>query len=155
MNNSLGINPMGYTGVRATNPPNVKIYATTPNANDNEEVFVGDLAIAEDSFRVYMLTDVTSGSANWRLMTSGLQTIASGSATLVSGTVTVTEANIAADDIVLLSREGVNASTALGVLDVTITAGTDFDITALTPGTPGSTLTGDLSTVKYVVLRAV
>ena len=78
-----------------------------------------------------------------------------GQATLVAGTVTVANTNIAAADKVLLTREGVGASTALGVLDVSITASTSFTITSRQPGTPGSTQTGDVSIVNYFIVRQV
>jgi len=76
-----------------------------------------------------------------------------GQATLVAGTVTVANTNIAATDKILVTREGVGASTALGVLDISITASTSFTITALQPGTPGSTQTGDVSIVNYFIVR--
>lgn len=85
----------------------------------------------------------------------GAVTDSIGQATLVSGTVTVANTSIAATDKVFVTREGVASSTALGVLDVSITASTSFTITALQPGTPGSTQTGDLSIVNYFIVRQV
>ena len=86
-------------------------------------------------------------------LTGGAVTDFIGQATLVAGTVTVANTNIAATDRVLVTREGVGASTALGVLDVSITASTSFTITALQPGTPGSTETNDVSIVNYMIVR--
>ena len=77
-----------------------------------------------------------------------------GSATLVAGTVTVANTNITAADVILVTREGINASTALGVLDTAITPATSFTITALNP-TDGTTQVNDVSTVKYVIVRQV
>ncbi len=76
-----------------------------------------------------------------------------GQTTLALGTATVANTNIAATDKVFVSREGVGLSSALGVLDVAITASTNFIITALQPGTPGMAETGDLSVVNYFIVR--
>lgn len=76
-----------------------------------------------------------------------------GTATLVAGTVTVANTNIAATDRIFVQRNGVNASTTLGELDVSISAGASFTITSLITGTPGSTQTGDVSSVMYFIVR--
>ena len=94
-----------------------------------------------------------SGAAQQLQVEGGAATDFIGQATLVSGTVTVANTNIAATDKVLVTREGVGASTALGVLDVSISAATSFTITALQPSTPGSTETGDVSVVNYFIVR--
>jgi len=86
-------------------------------------------------------------------LTGGAVTDFIGQATLVAGTVTVANTNIAATDKIFVTREGVATSTALGVLDVSITASTSFTITALQPGTPGSTETNDVSIVNYFIVR--
>lgn len=78
--------------------------------------------------------------------------IASGQGTLVLGTFTSNLSSIEATDIVLLSRHGVNASSALGLLDYSISAGTSFTVTALDP-TDASTETDDVSDVDYVIVR--
>lgn len=76
-----------------------------------------------------------------------------GQATLSSGTVTVANTNIAASDRIICTRSDINGSTALGVLITGITASTSFTITAVQPGTPGSTETNDTSIVDYFIVR--
>lgn len=105
-------------------------------------------------------TDLISTAGNLLLQGAGKQirmeggaaTDFIGSATLVAGTVTIANTNIAAADVILVTREGINASTALGVLDTAITPATSFTITALNP-TDGTTQANDVSTVKYVIIR--
>lgn len=105
-------------------------------------------------------TDLISTAGNLLLQGAGKQirieggaaTDFIGSATLVAGTVTIANTNIAATDVILVTREGINASTALGVFNTAITASTSFTITALNP-TDGTTQTNDVSTVKYVIIR--
>lgn len=80
-------------------------------------------------------------------------TSASGTAVLVNGTVTVANTNIAAGDEIIISRKAVNASTTLGELTYSISAGASFTITSAILGTPGSTQTGDLSTVFYQITK--
>jgi len=94
-----------------------------------------------------------SGAAKQLQVEGGAATDFIGQATLVAGTVTVANTNIAATDKIFVQREGVAASTALGVLDVSISAATSFTITALQPGTPGSTETNDVSIVNYFIVR--
>jgi len=96
---------------------------------------------------------VLSSVATQLQMNGGAATDFIGQATLVLGTVTVNNTNIADADKIFVQREGVAASTALGVLDVSITAATSFTITALQPGTPGSTETNDVSVVNYFIVR--
>lgn len=105
-------------------------------------------------------TDLISTAGNLLLQGAGKQirieggavTDFIGSATLVAGTVTVANTNIAATDVILVTREGINASTALGVFNTAITPATSFTITALNP-TDGTTQANDVSTVKYVIIR--
>ena len=93
------------------------------------------------------------GAGAYLAVEGGAVTDFIGQATLVSGTVTVANTNISSADKVFVTREGVAASTALGVLDVSITDATSFTITALQPGTPGSAETGDVSLVNYFIVR--
>jgi len=76
-----------------------------------------------------------------------------GRASLVSGTIVVANTNIAANDRIFLTRSGVGASTTLGVLQTQIIPSTSFVVTALQPGNPGTTETGDASTVDYFIVR--
>lgn len=75
-----------------------------------------------------------------------------GQATLTAGTVTVANTNIAAADRVLVTRHGINGSTALGVFDVAITPATSFSITARKTA-DATTETNDVSIVDYFIVR--
>lgn len=105
-------------------------------------------------------TDLISTAGNVLIQGAGKQlrieggavTDFAGTATLTGGTVTVANTNIAATDQIYVTREGKNASTALGVLNTAIVAATSFTIEALNP-TDGSLQTNDLSTVKYFIVR--
>jgi len=75
-----------------------------------------------------------------------------GTGTLVAGTLTISNSLVTADCVILLTRQGVNASTALGELAVTAkTAGTSFVVTSLQSG--GTTQTGDLSTFCWMIIQ--
>lgn len=78
-----------------------------------------------------------------------------GSGVLVLGTVTINNTNIAATDRIFLSRTAANASTTLGELSYTISAGASFTVTSLILGTPGSTQTGDVSSFVYWIIRQI
>lgn len=122
-------------------------------------------AAAADTITVNLDADITvdsvsssgdisiTGAASKYELEGGAVTDFIGQATLVSGTVTVANTNIAATDRIFVTRAGVGASTDLGVLNTSISAATSFTITSLIPGTPGSTQTGDLSTVNYFIVR--
>lgn len=98
---------------------------------------------------------ILNGSATQLRMQGGAATDFIGTATLVNGTVTVANTNIAAGDRILIQRVAANASTTLGELSYTISAGASFTITSLILGTPGSPQTGDLSSVTYVIVREI
>lgn len=85
-------------------------------------------------------------------MEGGAVTDFIGQATLTAGTVTVLNTNIAAGDKIMVSRQGINGSTALGVFDVAITPATSFSITARNP-TDATTQTNDVSIVDYFIVR--
>lgn len=100
-----------------------------------------------------MATDVNLTAAASKItMNGGAVTDFIGTATLANGTVTVANTNIAAADVILVTREGINGSTALGVFNTAITPATSFSITALNP-TDATTQTNDVSIVKYVIFR--
>lgn len=96
----------------------------------------------------------TTGAGVWYIA-GGTIFKAAGTGTLVAGTVTIANTNIATTDFLVLNRIASNGSTALGDLTYTITAGTGFTVTSLTPGTPASTQTGDTSTFSYIIQRTV
>jgi len=130
----------------------VSIGTTHTTATTNISAGSGGVQVAGD-------VDLTTGSlqiegAGQRLaVEGGAVTDFIGQATLVAGTVTIANTNIAATDKVFVQREGVAASTVLGVLDVSIIDSTSFTITALQPGTPGSIETKDVSVVNYFIVR--
>lgn len=98
---------------------------------------------------------ILNGAAKQIRIHGGAVTDFIGSATLVNGTVTVSNTNIASTDIIIPIRVAANSTTTLGVLSYTISAATSFTITSLILGTPGSTQTGDVSTVAYIIVRQV
>jgi hypothetical protein len=77
-----------------------------------------------------------------------------GSVTLASGTATVATTAVTANSLIVIWRQGVGASTALGELTVgTITASTSFVINAATQGTPGTPLATDASVVGWMIIN--
>ena len=87
------------------------------------------------------------------LVNGGAATDFIGTGTLTLGTVTINNTNIAAGDVILITRTAANLSTTLGVLSYTISAGASFTVTSLILGTPGSPQTGDLSSFAYFIVR--
>jgi len=87
------------------------------------------------------------------LVNGGAVTDFIGTGVLTAGTQTIANTNIAAGDVIILTRTGVAASTTLGVLTYTISAGASFTVTSVILGTPGSTQTGDVSTYAYFIVR--
>lgn len=86
-------------------------------------------------------------------MNGGAATDFIGTATLVNGQVTVANTNIAANDRIFIQRTAVNASTALGFFQYSISAGASFTVEARQTATPGSDETGDQSSFTYVIIR--
>jgi len=87
------------------------------------------------------------------LVNGGAETDFIGTGVLTAGQQIINNTNIAAGDVILLARTGVAASTTLGVLTYTISAGASFTVTSVILGTPGSTQTGDVSTYAYFIVR--
>jgi hypothetical protein len=84
----------------------------------------------------------------------GSFTLQTGTVTLVAGVAPAEPApTITNRSTVVFTLAAVNASTALGVLDATITPGVGFVATSHTPATPGTTLATDVSTYRYAVLN--
>ncbi|MEN6512260.1 MAG: hypothetical protein ABFD00_10590 [Chloroherpetonaceae bacterium] len=129
-----GVTTIGTGGTGATN---------IGNATGNTTV-TGDLNISGNLN--------LSSVAKLISMNGGAVTDFIGTAILVNGTVTVANTNITAADRILVVHEGLNASTAVGILTYSISAATSFTITAVKPA-DGTTETGDLSTVAYVIFR--
>jgi hypothetical protein len=77
-----------------------------------------------------------------------------GSVVLASGTATVDTTAVTASSLIVVWRQGVGASTALGELSVgTITASTSFVVYAATQGTPGTPLATDASLVGWMIIN--
>lgn len=94
-------------------------------------------------------------SAQTRLeVNGGAVTNSIGTATLVAGVATVLNTNITAADMIIPIRSLPNASTELGVFSYVINAGTSFVITSRDP-VDASVATGDLSTVRYLIVRQI
>ena len=143
----------------STSPPifyvfNGSSWVTDPT-NLSSPTAIGNVTPNSGAFTTLSATGNVSllGAGTWLGIEGGAVTDFIGQATLVSGTVTVANTNVSAADKIFVTREGVGASTALGVLNCSISAGASFTITALQPGTPGSTQTGDVSVVNYVIVR--
>ncbi|MGD8326453.1 MAG: hypothetical protein PVF65_06025 [Sphingomonadales bacterium] len=135
------------------------------NSSTNDDFVISDAAALGTNDRITVdgsSGDVTVGQ-NLIVGTAGKElhvkggavTDFIGQATLASGTVTVANTNIAAGDRIICTRSSINGSTALGVLITSISAATSFTITAVQPGTPGSTETNDTSIVDYFIVRSV
>ena len=76
-----------------------------------------------------------------------------GTAILALGTVVVSNTSVTSTSRIFLTRQGLNASTAMGELAVNaISAGTSFTITSYTAGAV-TTQTGDLSTVAWEIFE--
>lgn len=95
-----------------------------------------------------------NGSAKQLRVKGGAATDFIGQTTLVAGTKTIANTNIAAGDKIMVSRHGINGSTALGVFDVAITPATSFSITARNPA-DATTQVNDISIVDYVIIRQI
>lgn len=87
-------------------------------------------------------------------MNGGAVTDFIGTGTLTNGTSgAIANTNIAAGDRIFLSRTAVNASTALGMLTYSISAGASFTVTAVETATPGDVEVNDQSSFAYFIVR--
>lgn len=107
---------------------------------------VGDVQVIDAN-----LTLIRNG--RYLAVTGGVATDFIGTVTLVAGVGAVANTNIAANDRIFVQRISSNASTQVGVFEYTITAGTNFNIISVAPGTPGVPLAADVSTVTYFIVR--
>jgi hypothetical protein len=96
---------------------------------------------------------VLSDVATQLEMNGGAATDFIGTATLANGEISIANTNIAANDRIFLQRTAVNASTALGFLIYTISAGTNFTVESKDPASPASDETGDQSSFTYFIVR--
>ena len=95
-----------------------------------------------------------SGTGKTLRVKGGAVTDFIGTATLTAGTVTVANTNISADDRIFLSVSNVNASTKLGHLTYTISAGASFTILSRASANL-TTETNDVSTIAYFIARQI
>ncbi len=86
-------------------------------------------------------------------MDGGAVTDFIGTATLVTGTVVVANTAITAADRIMISRNALNASPALGFLIYTINPGVSFSVTSYTSA--GVVAATDVSGFAYVITRQV
>lgn len=125
------------------------------NPDNGDKNFIrGQMWVNQITGEIFILSDVVAGAANWSQISSGSLPVvlSSGNVTLTAGEATVADATLTATDLVFLSRTAVNASSALGSLAATVTAGVSFDIDAEDPANPGTAIAGDVSTVNYMVV---
>lgn len=133
---------LGVTTLNATT-----VNATTLAATGAISTSTGDITATAGNILV--------GTAGKGLSVKSGSNAKIGTATLSNGTVTVSNTSVTANSKIFLSRGAVNASTTLGELRVSAqTASTSFVITSSIIGTPGSTETGDLSDVVWLIVEA-
>lgn len=145
-----GVTTIGTGGTGATNIGN----ATGNTAVTGSLTASTSLTATAGDITATLGNVIINGAAKQLRVHGGAATDFIGQATLSSGTVTVLNTNIAAGDKILVSRHGVNSSTALGVFNTAISAATSFTITALKPA-DATTETGDTSIVDYFIVRQV
>jgi hypothetical protein len=120
-------------------------------SNDLAASILANLAPATDSTAGTM-----SAADKTKLDAYAPAGILRGTAMLVAGQVTgIAAPNMSATSRIFVTRSAVNASTALGELDVTARttgAGAVFTVTADTVGTPGTPLAADVSSFDWMVL---
>jgi len=133
------------TGITSTTG-NIVATAGAVNAGTSMTATAGDITATLGHV-------VINGAAKQLKVHGGAVTDFIGQATLTNGTVTVANTNIAATDRVFVTRSAKNGSTAYGTPLITITAATNFVITACKADT--TTETNDASTFDYFIVRQV
>ena len=76
-----------------------------------------------------------------------------GSGTLALGTATIVTNSSDVTSFILISRGGVNASTALGQLRVSNKGANNFTVVSADPANPTSTEQGDLSSFDWIIIN--
>jgi len=76
-----------------------------------------------------------------------------GSGTLALGTATIATTSSDVTSFILISRGGVNASTALGQLRVSNKGANNFTVVSADPANPATTETGDLSSFDWMIIN--
>ena len=114
----------------------------------------GGIDLEAGTGKVSCNTNFVLGTAATQLeMNGGAATDFIGTATLVNGQVTIANTNIAATDRIFIQRSAVNASTALGNIIYTISAGVNFVVESKDLSTPANDETGDQSSFVYFIVR--
>jgi hypothetical protein len=112
------------------------------------------LAISASGSNADVLTiGGTVSARNLDLLDSGAGAVI-GTATLTSGTVTINTTACDVTSYIIVSRTAVNASTGVGELRVSNKGANNFTVVSATPGTPGTTLTTDVSSFDWMILNA-
>lgn len=93
----------------------------------------------------------TASVAKTLLVNGGAATDFIGTGTLVAGTATINNTNIAAGDVIILTRTALNATPEVGVLFTTISAGASFTVTSINAA--GATANTDVSSFAYFIVR--
>ena len=97
---------------------------------------------------VYSFTGASNGSAVWAILLNG----STGTSTLVNGTITVSNSAVTANSKIFLTRDGLNASTAIADLHVSNVIAGSFVVTSTRHNTL-ATETGDQSTFNYLIIN--
>jgi len=114
------------------------VYGRFLTSGGNFEIITGNLAVA------------TAGKG---LQIKEGTNARQGVGTLVAGTLTVANTSVTASSRVIVWRMGKNASSAIGALDTTISAGVGFTVTSLT--NLAATATGDVSSFGYLITEGI
>lgn len=141
-------------------------YLDTSTSPYTQYFYLGTAWVAESNLTNAILTNPSvvgnltmssiGGKINWShvatTIVAGANSI--GTVALAVGTATVATTAVTANSLILLTRQAINLSTAMGALSIAnLVAGVSFDIVAETPGTPGTPLAGDLSTILWVIIN--
>lgn len=146
----------GTDAVRAVTPAGLTARLAAPGAIGGTTPAAGAFTTVTASGDITTTAGnvVISGAAKQLQVEGGAVTDFIGTATLTAGTSgAIANTNIAAGDRIFIQRTAANASTTLGELSYTISAGASFTINSLIVGTPGSVETGDASSVTYFIVR--
>lgn len=133
------------TGITSTTG-NITATAGAVNAGTSMTATAGDITATLGNV-------IINGAAKQLRIHGGAATDFIGQVTLTNGTADVLNTNIAATDLIFVTRSAKNGSTAYGGALITITAATKFNLTACKADT--TTETNDQSTFDYVIIRQV
>lgn len=109
-------------------------------------------AVADDAEQRAAAAAAAAAGSFGKIIQTGTFTLLNGVSPAVPATGVVT-GGLSGGSRVLLMLVGANASTALGLPSVAVTAGVGFQVTSLEVATPAATQTGDQSTYGYVIIN--